>query len=68
MYNRTIRILERDHGPEHSRLAQVYRNASLCLAKLRRKPEAKEYDLRAQTIRDRTVAYGKHSIDVSSFL
>lgn len=67
MYQRTIRILNDNFGPEHARLAQVYKNASECLTKLKQKQQAKEYEVRAQTIRDRVVSYGKHTIDISAF-
>ncbi len=68
LYERTIRIIERHYGPEHPRLAAVYTNASRCAAKLKRKPEAKEYAHRAHAIQDRMVAYSRHSVDVSAFL
>lgn len=67
LYERTMRILERHYGPEHPRLAQVFINASRCASKLKRKSEAKEYAHRARVLQDRTVAYSKHSVDVSAF-
>ena len=68
LYERTGKILERHYGPDHARLAAVYKGAALCSSKLKRKQQAKDYDLRAQTIENRTVAYSKHTVDVSSFL
>lgn len=68
LYERTGSILERHFGPEHARLAAVYQGAAICSSKLKRKQQAKEYEQRARTIESRAVDYGKHSVDVSSFL
>jgi tetratricopeptide (TPR) repeat protein len=67
LYQRTIRVMEGTFGPNHSRLAGVYKSAALSSAKLRRKDEAKSYTVRAQTLEQSQVPYGRHTIDVSAF-
>jgi tetratricopeptide (TPR) repeat protein len=67
LYEQCISIFERHFGPNHGRLAYVYQGAAEASAKLKLKKEAKSYKQRADAIFSRSVDYGKHTVDVSSF-
>ena len=67
-YERAIRILQKHYGPEHARLAFVYRAAAASSAKLKRKQEAKEYEARALALIQGKVDWSRHTVDVSAFL
>jgi tetratricopeptide (TPR) repeat protein len=67
LYQRTIRIMESTFGPNHARLAGVYKSAAISSAQLRRKDEAKSYRVRANTLEQSRVPYGRHTIDASAF-
>jgi tetratricopeptide (TPR) repeat protein len=67
-YERTIRILVSTYGPNHPRLAHIYRRAAMSSAKLKRKQDARMYEQRASAISKENVDWKRHTIDVSAFL
>jgi tetratricopeptide (TPR) repeat protein len=67
-YDRTIRILTASYGPDHPRLAYIYRRAAISAAKLKRKNETKFYEQRASAIDKERIDWREHTIDVSAFL
>lgn len=68
LVQRSATILERSFGPNHGRLSNVYKVAAEASAKLKRKQEAKQYDQRAKAVLAGRIDYGKHTVDVNSFL
>ena len=67
-YHRAIRIFAASYGPNHPRLAYIYRRAALSSAKLKRKEEAKTFEERAEAIVKENSTGRNIPIDVSAFL